>query len=244
MTKYAPPSRSGRLPQCKLSERMPIKSNSGQCLSSPGSSGTRLMVSKPALLALAVGTFVAVVPRAQAFVTYTVDNPARNFTLFTYDSPTFITTDTTVQASDLAYFAAPPLNFISQVQFILSSTDNPLYMGQPEIIVDQYSGGPDQSFTGDQFRWFPLGTFTQYGTTPGLGTEGCSGCFMTDSFGFPNSRSLLLPPQRTPRPIGLLGLGPDRGCLLFGAGQRRCRCQDHEHSSGPPRLWVVLRKGT
>jgi hypothetical protein len=160
-----------------------------------------IMVSKIALLALAVGTFVAVAPRTQAFVAYTVDNPARDFTLLTYDSPTFITTDTTVPVSDLAYFAAPPLNFISQVQFIVSSTDNPLYMGHPEIIVDQYSGGPDQSFTGNQFRWFPLGTFTQYGTTPGLGA-GCGGCF-DDSFGFPNSELVVAAPE--PSAIGLLG---------------------------------------
>jgi hypothetical protein len=165
------------------------------------------MVSKIALLALAAGTFVAAAPRAQAFVSYTVNNPARNFTLFTYDSPTFITTDTTILASDpgLAYFAPPPLNFISQIQFIVSSNDNLLYTGQPEIIVDQYSGGPDQSFTGNQFRWFPLGTLTQYGTTPGLGT-GC-GCFF-DSFGFPNSQLIVAAPE--PSAIGLLGVG------LFG----------------------------
>jgi hypothetical protein len=174
------------------------------------------MVSKIALLTLAVGTFVAVAPRAQAFVSYTINNPARQFTLFTYDSPTFITTDTTVLASDpdLAHIALPPFNFISQIQFIVSSTDNPSYTGQPEIIVDQYSGGPDQSFTGNEFRWFPLGTFTQYGITPGLGT-GC-GCFF-DSFGFPNSRlvvddnenpMVLSAPE--PSAIGLLGVG------LFG----------------------------
>jgi hypothetical protein len=66
-----------------------------------------IMVSKIALLALAVGTFVTVAPRAQAFVAYTVDNPASNFTLFTYDSPGFITTDTVVPVANLAYFAPP-----------------------------------------------------------------------------------------------------------------------------------------
>jgi hypothetical protein len=99
------------------------------------------MVSKLALLALAVGALVVEAPRAAAFVAYTVDNPARDFTLFTYDSPTFITSDVTIPVSDLAYFAPPPLNFISQVQFIVSSNDNPFYAGQPEVIVDQYSGG-------------------------------------------------------------------------------------------------------
>ena len=163
------------------------------------------MVSRGLLLVLALGASAAIAPRAQAFVAYTVNNPARNFTLFTYDSPIFITSDITVPVSDLAYFAPPPLNFISQIQFIVSSTDNPSYLGQPEIIVDQYSGGPDQSFTGDQFRWFPLGTFTRYGTTPGLGT-GC-GCFF-DSFGFPHSQLVVAAPE--PSTIGLLSAG------LFG----------------------------
>ena len=54
------------------------------------------MVSRGLLLVLAVGASAAIVPRAQAFVTYTADNPAANFTLFVYDSPSFITTDTVV----------------------------------------------------------------------------------------------------------------------------------------------------
>ena len=73
------------------------------------------MVSKTALLALALGVSVAFAPRARAFVAYTANNPAANFTLFTYDSPGFITTDTVVPVADLAYFAPPPLNFISSV---------------------------------------------------------------------------------------------------------------------------------
>ena len=56
---------------------------------------------------------------------------------------------------------------------------------------------------GDQFRWFPLGTFAQYGTTPGLGT-GCGGCF-GDSFGFPNSELVVAASE--PSAIGLLGMG-------------------------------------
>jgi hypothetical protein len=94
--------------------------------------GEIIMVSKTALLALALGVSVAIAPGAQAFVAYTVDNPAANFTLFTYDSPGFITTDTVVPVADLAYFAHPPLNFISSVEFIPSSSD-PAHLGLPEV---------------------------------------------------------------------------------------------------------------
>jgi hypothetical protein len=157
-----------------------------------------------ALVALAVA-FVAIAPAAQAFVAYTANNPAAHFTLFTYDSPGFITTDTVVPAADLAYFAPPPLNFISSVEFNPSSTD-PAHLGLPEVAVFQYSGGPDQSFSGNQFRWYPLGTFTQYGVTPGLGAT--PGFPNSQSFGFPNSQLVVAAPE--PSTIGLLSAG------LFG----------------------------
>jgi hypothetical protein len=139
---------------------------------------------------------------ANAFVSYTVENPAVNFVLFTYDSPTFITGDIIVPVSDLAYFAAPPLNFITQVEFIVSSTDNSNFLGQPEIIVDQSSGGAPQTPTGTELRWFPDGTFTQYGVTRGLGT-GCS-C-AADSFGYPNSELVVAVPE--PPTIGMCAPG-------------------------------------
>jgi hypothetical protein len=154
--------------------------------------------STPLALA-ALGAFVAFSPPAQAFVAYTANNPASHFTLFTYDSPDFITTDTVVPVADLAYFAPPPLNFISSVEFIPSSSD-PAHLGLPEVDVFQYSGGPDQSFTGNQFRWYPLGTFTQYGVTPGV----------AGSFGFPNSQLVVAAPEPgslTLMAMGLAGLG-------------------------------------
>jgi hypothetical protein len=144
-------------------------------------------------------------PPAEAEVVYTVNNSARNFTLFIYDSPTFITTDTVVPAVDLAYFAPPPLNFISSFEFNPSSSD-PAHLGVPEVDVFQYSGGPDQSFTGNQFRWYPLGTLTQHGVTPGLGA--IPGFPNSQSFGFPSSQLVVAAPE--PPAIGLLGAG------LFG----------------------------
>jgi PEP-CTERM motif len=149
---------------------------------------------KIALLALAGGLTAAVTSGANADVIYKADNPARHFTLFVYDSPGFITTDTVVPVADLAYFAPPPLNFISSVEFIPSSSDL-AHLGLPEVAVFQYSGGPPQSFTGDQFRWYPLGTFTHYGVTPGL----------AGSFGFPSSQLVVAAPE--PSTMGLVAAG-------------------------------------
>jgi hypothetical protein len=137
-----------------------------------------------ALLAVALGAFVAISPPAQAFVVYTVDNPVANFTLFTYDAPSFITTSTTVPASGLAF--ANPLNPITSVDFIPSNAT-----GLSEVDVFQSVGGT-------QVRFYPAGTFTQYGVTPGL----------TGSFGFPNSQLIVAAPE--PSTVGLLGAG------LFG----------------------------
>ncbi len=149
------------------------------------------------LLTSALGASGAIAPGANAFVVYTANNPARHFTLFTYDSPGFITTDTVVPVADLAYFAPPPLNFISSVEFNPSSSD-PAHLGLPEVDVFQYSGGPPQSFTGNQFRWYPVGTFTQYGVTPGL----------AGSFGFPSSQLVVAAPE--PPTMGIMAVG------LFG----------------------------
>jgi hypothetical protein len=68
------------------------------------------------------------------------------------------------------------------------------------VAVFQSSGGADQTFTGNQFRWYPVGTFTQYGVTPGFGPAPPLG-----SFGFPNSQLVVAAPE--PSAIGLLGIG-------------------------------------
>jgi PEP-CTERM motif len=142
------------------------------------------------LLALTLGLLVAITPRAKAFVVYTVDNPAAHFTLFTYDSPGFITTHTTVPVAGLTF--ANPLNAITSVEFLPSSLTHP---GTSEVDVFQSSGGADQTFTGNQFRYYPQGTFTQYGVTPGL----------AGSFGVPNSQLVVAAPE--PSAIGLVGAG-------------------------------------
>ncbi len=148
------------------------------------------MPAKTAALALALGMSAAIAPQADAFVIYTSYNTARHFTLFIYDSPGFITTDTTVPVSDLAF--ANPLNAITSVEFNPASSTFP---GTAEVDVFQSSGGADQTFTGNQFRYYPTGTFTHYGVTPGD----------SNSFGFPNSELIVAAPE--PSTIGLAGVG-------------------------------------
>ena len=151
------------------------------------------MSAKIAFLVSALGLSAAVVPHAQASVIYTTLNPANPpfpFILFVYDSPTFITTDTTVPVAQLAF--ANPGNTITSVEFIPSSSTFP---GTSETDVFQSGGGPPQSFTGNQFRYYPLGTFTHYGVTPGD----------SNSFGYPNSELKVAAPE--PSTLALLGAG-------------------------------------
>jgi hypothetical protein len=116
--------------------------------------------------------------------------------LFTCDSPGFITTDTVVPVADLAYFAPPPLNFISSVEFIPASSD-PAHLGLPELDVFQYSGPRPV------LHWQPVSlvsarTFTQYGVTPASAQPGFPN---SQSFGFPNSQLVVAAPE--PTTIGL-----------------------------------------
>ena len=92
---------------------------------------------------------------AQADVFYTVFNPSRNFTLFTYDSPAFITTITDVDVAQLAF--ANPLNPITGVDFIPNSLT---YPGTSEIDLLQAGAAT-------QYRFYPAATFTMTGVTPG-----------------------------------------------------------------------------
>jgi hypothetical protein len=147
---------------------------------------------------------------------YTVLNPANNFTLFVYDSPTFITTDTMVGVAQLAF--ANPLNPITGVDFIPSSSTFP---GTSEVDLLQ-AGAPDQ------FRYYPQGTFTHFGVTQGD----------SNSFGFPNSE-LSVAPAPEPSSIALLAAG-----LL--AWPIRSAPQVQEKAVGSPegagqRQWHVAR---
>jgi hypothetical protein len=144
---------------------------------------------KITFLASALALSAALATHAHATVIYTVENPAAPpfpFILFVYDSPTFITTNTTVGVVQLAF--ANPLNTITSVEFIPSST-NLMHLGTSELDVFQ-SGLPME-----QLRFYPLGTFTQVGVTPGE----------SGSFGFPNSELSVAVPE--PGTFGLLGVG-------------------------------------
>ena len=147
---------------------------------------------------LVVGTLcclMTLAPRAEAEVVYTVFNPfavPSPFTLFVYDSPTFITTDTTVNVAQLAF--ANPANTITSVEFKPSSS------GVSELDVFQSGGGAVQTFNGNQFRYYPLGTFDQYGVTTGI--DNTSGA---PSFGMPNSMLSVEAPE--PSTFGILLAG-------------------------------------
>ncbi len=115
---------------------------------------------------------------------YTVFNPTRHFTLFIYDSPTFITTDTAVGSAQLAFIN--PLNLITSVDFIPSSST---FLGTSELDVFETNPPPEQS------RYYPLGTFARFRVTPG------------EAGSFGGSNSLLRVAAPEPCTFGLLGVG-------------------------------------
>ena len=105
---------------------------------------------------------------ARADVFYAVENQATGFLFFIYDSPSFITTPTTVPASQLL-FLNPAGATTTGIVFTPSSTTHP---GTSEL--DALTPTPTIA---EEFRFYPQGTFTQFGVTPGD----------SNSFGYPVS---------------------------------------------------------
>lgn len=158
-----------------------------------------LKAAKAGLLASAVGLSLAVPPGAHADVIYEVFNPSNPpfpFVLFVYDSPGFITTDTTVSAAQLAFIN--PLNLITSVDFIPDSTSMP---GDAELDVFETNTPTEQ------VRYYPSGTFDEVGVTAGL----------SGSAGYPNSMLSVAIPE--PSSIALFGFGA--GALGLLALRRR-----------------------
>ena len=106
--------------------------------------------------------------QAKADVFYQVENTLTGYLFFIYDSPTFITTTTTVLPSQLT-FLNPAGATTTSVVFIPDSTT---YPGTSELDVLNPT-----STIAAEFRYYPEGTFTQYGVTPGD----------ENSFGYPVS---------------------------------------------------------
>jgi hypothetical protein len=145
------------------------------------------MTPKQVFVALLLGLTAILPLQAHADVLYTVFNPAAPpfpFTLFIYEAPGFITSDTTVSAVQLNF--ANPKNTITSVAFLPDSITHP---GMSELDVFQSSAPLEQ------VRYYPLGTFDAVGVTAGL----------PGSQGYPNSKLGVAVPE--PFSSGLLGVG-------------------------------------
>ena len=117
--------------------------------------GVTAMPARMTLFASTLGLAAAMASQAKADVIYTVFNTANGFTLFVYDAPAFITTDTTVSGAQLAYEGHP----ITDVDFILSSTTFP-GNSEVDVVFDPSAG------MAEQFRYYPDGAFAQFGVYP------------------------------------------------------------------------------
>jgi hypothetical protein len=135
---------------------------------------------------------LAIASPARAFVIYSVINPSANFVYFTYDSPTFITTDTLVPGSALTFNNT--IHPATSVDFIISSPLKPGF-ADVQITINPVPGVPTV-----QDKFLPAIQLTEYGTwqaAPG-------------SFGYPNSFVQVAAPEPaslTLLAVGLAGLG-------------------------------------
>jgi hypothetical protein len=139
------------------------------------------------IFSLALALAVVVTSRADAYVVYSVINPSADFVFFTYEAPTFITTDTFVPESALTFNNT--IHPATSVDFIISSPLKPGF-ADVQITINPLPGVPAV-----QDKFVPAIDLTQYGTW-----QAAAG-----SYGFPNSFVEVAAPE--PAAVGLLGIG-------------------------------------
>jgi hypothetical protein len=145
------------------------------------------MSSKIALLATALGLLAAMTPPANADVIYEVSNPSADFVFFVYDSPQFITTDTVVPGSALAFNNT--IHPATSVDFIMSSPLDPGF-ADVQITINPTPGVPTV-----QDKFVLAADLAEYGVY-----QAAAG-----SFGYPNSFVTVAAPE--PPAIAVLGTG-------------------------------------
>lgn len=145
-----------------------------------------------ALVLSLVGCLSGQVAKADVF--YQVENTKTGYLFFIYDSPGFITTETTVLPSQLT-FLNPAGATTTSIVFIPDSTT---YPGTSELDVLN----PTSTIT-EEFRYYPEGTFTRYGLTRGD----------SHSYGYPVSALNV-----TDYPDYTVPVPEPTGAALFGTG--------------------------
>ena len=102
---------------------------------------------------------------------------------FQYTAPTFITTDVFIPASALDFCTSgPPIQPCFGVNFLPSGPDSAQHY--PEITFQ--TTNPDSSI-GTVFYYFPLGSFSDYGTTAAVSFLGNAGTLTTSAVPEPSS---------------------------------------------------------
>ena len=149
------------------------------------------MPGKITLMVSALGLVGLMTPRANATVVYEVFNPKANFVFFKYDSPQFITTDTLVSGTSLAFNNS--VHPATLVDFIMASPLDPGF-ADVQITINPVPGVPTV-----QDKFIPAADLAVYGTYQ----------FAPGSFGYPNSDLLVAAPEPSALAVlsvGLLGL--------------------------------------